>query len=59
MRCRAICRYALRPRSLAVSGMRSASEELIMAGNEQYRQNAFQGAEAGIELPVPRGALSD
>jgi hypothetical protein len=40
---------------LAVSGMRSASEELIMAGNEQYRQNAFQGAEAGIEQAINLG----
>jgi type IV pilus assembly protein PilX len=40
---------------LAVSGMRSASEELIMAGNEQYRQNAFQGAEAGIERAINNG----
>ena len=34
---------------LAVSGMNSASLEYIMAGNEQYRANAFQAAEAGIE----------
>lgn len=34
---------------LAVSGMNSASTELIMAGNEQYRQNAFQAAETGVE----------
>jgi hypothetical protein len=40
---------------LAVSGMRSASEELIMAGNEQYRQNAFQGAEAGIGQAINTG----
>jgi type IV pilus assembly protein PilX len=40
---------------LAVSGMRSASEELIMAGNEQYRQDAFQGAEAGIEQAINTG----
>ena len=34
---------------LAVSGMNSASLEFIMAGNEQYHNNAFQAAEAGIE----------
>src|SRR5258705_8739691 len=34
---------------LAVSGMNSASLEFIMAGNEQYRANAFQAAEAGIQ----------
>lgn len=42
---------------LAVSGMRSASEELIMAGNEQYRQNAFQSAEAGIERAINAGTF--
>lgn len=34
---------------LAVSGMNTASMELVMAGNEQYRQNAFHAAETGIE----------
>jgi Tfp pilus assembly protein PilX len=34
---------------LAVAGMNTASTELVMAGNEQYRQNAFQAAETGIE----------
>src|SRR5215831_2546048 len=33
---------------LAVSGMSSATLELTMAGNEQYRQNEFQAAETGI-----------
>jgi type IV pilus assembly protein PilX len=33
---------------LAVSSMSSASLEFIMAGNEQYRANAFQAAEVGI-----------
>jgi type IV pilus assembly protein PilX len=33
---------------LAVSSMNSASVEFIMAGNEQYHQNAFQAAETGI-----------
>jgi hypothetical protein len=42
---------------LAISGMRSASEELIMAGNEQYRQNAFQAAEAGVEQAIERGTF--
>jgi type IV pilus assembly protein PilX len=37
---------------LAITGMNTASSELIMAGNEQYRQNAFQAAEAGIERAV-------
>ncbi|MEZ5500458.1 MAG: PilX N-terminal domain-containing pilus assembly protein [Steroidobacteraceae bacterium] len=34
---------------LAVTGMNTASTELVMAGNEQYRQNAFQASETGIE----------
>jgi type IV pilus assembly protein PilX len=33
---------------LAISSMNSASVEFIMAGNEQYHQNAFQAAETGI-----------
>src|SRR5262245_55090546 len=34
---------------LAVSGMNTASVELVMAGNEQYRQRAFQASGTGIE----------
>lgn len=34
---------------LAISGMNTASLELVMAGNTQYQQNAFQAAETGIE----------
>jgi len=34
---------------LAVTGMNTASTELVMAGNEQFRQNAFQASETGIE----------
>jgi hypothetical protein len=30
---------------LAISGMNTASLELVMAGNTQYQQNAFQAAE--------------
>jgi type IV pilus assembly protein PilX len=43
---------------LAVSGMNSASLEFIMAGNEQYRANAFQSAEAGIEQTMVLGAFN-
>jgi hypothetical protein len=39
---------------LAVTGMNTASMELVMAGNEQYRQRAFQASEAGIEQAMPR-----
>lgn len=37
---------------LAITGMNTASTELIMAGSEQYRQNAFQAAETGIERAI-------
>lgn len=40
---------------LAISGMNAVSLELIMAGNEQYRQNAFQAAETGIEQSLVTG----
>jgi len=43
---------------LAVSGMNSASLEFIMAGNEQYRANAFQAAEAGIEQSMSLGVFN-
>ena len=34
---------------LAISGMNTASTELVMASNEQYRQKAFQASGAGLE----------
>jgi type IV pilus assembly protein PilX len=37
---------------LAISGMNSASTELIMAGNEQYRQKAFNAASTGVEQAI-------
>lgn len=37
---------------LAISGMNTSSLNLIMAGNTQYSQNAFQAAEAGIERSI-------
>ena len=43
---------------LAISGMNSASLEFIMAGNEQYRANAFQSAEAGIEQSIVLGVFN-
>ena len=42
---------------LAVAGMNSAAVELIMAGNEQYRQNGFQAAETGIEQTIITGGF--
>jgi type IV pilus assembly protein PilX len=38
---------------LAIAGMNTASTELIMAGNEQFREGAFQAAEAGVEQQLP------
>ncbi len=40
---------------LAVTGMNTASTELIMAGNEQQQENAFQAAEIGIERALEGG----
>jgi type IV pilus assembly protein PilX len=37
---------------LAVSGMNTASMELVMAGNEQFRQRASRASETGIELAL-------
>jgi Tfp pilus assembly protein PilX len=42
---------------LAVAGMNSSATEFIMAGNEQYRQNAFQAAETGVEQTIANAAL--
>src|SRR5262245_61186237 len=39
---------------LAVSGMNTASTELIMAGNEQYRERAFQASSRGIEQALTK-----
>jgi type IV pilus assembly protein PilX len=43
---------------LAVSGMNTASTELVMAGNEQFQENAFQAAEMGIEQGMRNGAFN-
>ena len=43
---------------LAISGVNSASLEFFMAGNEQYRQNAFQAAETGIERAMVAGTFN-
>jgi type IV pilus assembly protein PilX len=37
---------------LAVAGMNTASTELVMAGNEQFREGAFQAAEGGVEREI-------
>ena len=40
---------------LAISGMTTASLELLMAGNAQYQERAFQAADAGIEQALAQG----
>jgi len=37
---------------LAVSAVGTASTEMVMAGNEQYRERAFQAAEIGVERGI-------
>lgn len=43
---------------LAVSGMNTASTELRMAGNEQFRKRAFEVSEAGIERGLAQGPFN-
>lgn len=42
---------------LAISGMTTSNTELVMAGNEQVRQNASQAAGAGVEQAMTQLAL--
>jgi type IV pilus assembly protein PilX len=43
---------------MAISSMNTASLDLVMAGNEQYRSRAFVAAEAGIESALAGGTFS-
>jgi type IV pilus assembly protein PilX len=43
---------------LAVSGVATAALELLMAGNEQYQERAFQAADAGIEQAMAKGVFT-
>ena len=43
---------------LAISGMTTASLELLMAGNEQYQERAFQAADAGVEQAIAAGVYN-
>lgn len=43
---------------LAISGMNTATTELVMAGNEQYQARAFQAAETGIERVIAAGVFN-
>ena len=42
---------------MAISSMNTATLDLVMAGNEQYRNRAFVAAEAGIEHGMDFGTL--
>ena len=42
---------------LGIAGMQAAAVELLMAGNEQARQRAFEAAEAGIEQALAAAAF--
>ena len=44
---------------LAITAMNTSSTELVMAGNEQFRERAFQMAEAGIEQAVRKLASGE
>jgi len=47
---------------LAISTMRTASLEMLMAGNAQYRESAFRLAQSGIDAVLQQGdpgVLSD
>ena len=37
---------------VAISGMNTATLELVMAGNTQFHENAFQAAETGIDRAI-------
>jgi type IV pilus assembly protein PilX len=43
---------------LGVSGMNTASLELMMTSNEQFSENAFQASEVGIERVLATGGFS-
>lgn len=40
---------------LAISGMTTASLEMLMAGNEQYQERAFQAADSAVERAIASG----
>ncbi|HZF28850.1 MAG TPA: PilX N-terminal domain-containing pilus assembly protein [Gammaproteobacteria bacterium] len=43
---------------LGVSGMNTSRMEVRMAGNTQFRQDAFQLAESGIDIAIASGAYN-
>ena len=44
---------------LAVTAVSTSSTELVMAGNEQFRERAFQAAEAGVENAIRKARSGD
>ena len=44
---------------LAVTAMGTATTELVMAGNEQFRERSFQAAEAGLEMAIHKSRTGD
>jgi type IV pilus assembly protein PilX len=40
---------------LAISGMTTASLEMLMAGNDQYQERAFQAADSAVERAITAG----
>jgi type IV pilus assembly protein PilX len=44
---------------LAVTAMGTATTELVMAGNEQFRERSFQAAEAGLEMAILKSRTGD
>jgi len=43
---------------LGVTGMNTASLELVLTSNEQFSENAFQAAEVGIERRLSAGGFT-
>lgn len=43
---------------LGISGMQTATFELLQAGNVQYSENAFQAADTGIDRALLSGGLN-
>lgn len=43
---------------LAIGGMNSAAVEFIMAGNDQFHENAFQASETGIQVAIAAAAFN-
>jgi type IV pilus assembly protein PilX len=43
---------------LAISGMTTASLEMLMAGNEQYQERAFQAADSAVERAIITGVYN-